>query len=49
MNSLDALAATAKKGAGIVRRPSWRAAADLAPATWCGSSPNTSRRQYHCT
>jgi hypothetical protein len=46
MNSLDALATTAKKGAGIGRRPSWRAAADLAAG---GCSPNTSRRQYHCT
>ena len=46
MNSLDALATTAKKGAGIVRVPSWQAAADLAAG---GCSPNTSRRQYHCT
>jgi hypothetical protein len=30
MNSLDALAATAMEGAGIGRRPSWRAEADLA-------------------
>jgi hypothetical protein len=30
MNSLDALAAAAKEGAGIVRVPSWQAEADLA-------------------
>jgi len=30
MNSPDALAATAMEGAGIVRRPSWRAEVDLA-------------------
>ena len=30
MNSLDALAATAKEGAGIVRVPSWQAEAELA-------------------
>jgi DNA-binding transcriptional LysR family regulator len=29
MNSLDALAATAKEGAGIVRVPSWQAQAGL--------------------
>ena len=30
MNSLDALAAVAKEGAGIVRVPSWQAETDLA-------------------
>ena len=30
MNSLDALAAAAKEGAGIVRVPSWQAEVDLA-------------------
>ena len=49
MNSLDALAAAAKEGAGIVRVPSWQAEADLAAGTWCGCSPMTSRRQCHCT
>ncbi len=37
MNSLDALAAAAKEGAGIVRVPSWQAEADLAAGTWCGA------------
>ena len=48
MNSLDALAAAAKEGAGIVRVPSWQAEADRPPASWGGCSPITNRRQCHC-
>ena len=48
MNSLDALAAAAKEGAGIVRVPSWQAEADLA-AGHLALLADTSRRRCHCT
>ena len=48
MNSLDAPAA-AKKGAGIVRVPSWQAEADLAAGHLVRLLADASRRQYRCT
>jgi DNA-binding transcriptional LysR family regulator len=48
MNSLDALAATAMEGAGIVRGPSWRHEADLAVGHLVRLLADD-RRQYHCT
>jgi hypothetical protein len=49
MNRLDALAAAAKEGAGIVRVPSWQAETGWPPATLRGGLPITSPRQFHCT
>ncbi|ANW05071.1 hypothetical protein LMTR13_37985 [Bradyrhizobium icense] len=48
MNSLDALAATAREGANIVRLPSWQAGADLAAGPWFACSSTTSRNPPRC-
>ena len=49
MNSLDALAAAAKEGAGIVRVPSWQAEADLAAGRLVRLLADHEPAPVHCT